>query len=226
MIVDKIKNGLLVAACAFLLQGCAEGAKSEKTGKTETETSAKVEAEKSSEETQEDAVPQTSHVFGKFDCHVKLPSTLSQVSIKKYDALIANRRSSIKRRCAPLADIKRLKDHTVLLVDKENLETVILLEERSSVLKIEKKNAGKLLGLLESQLKQLYPGGEFESIETQYKEGDDSRYCLGKYKIKYGGNSFFQTSYFISNDKRTVIAHVNAVDGDDYEKYLNKVRLK
>lgn len=225
----RFKSAVVVAAilCGLAFSSCQESA-----AKKEN-TSSATPVEKEKEETKEPVktVSTTGHVFGHHESSIKLPANLKQVSIKQYDAIAAKASETNKRRVRPLADIKRLKDSGMFLVDPSGLKTVVLGQERESYLKLEKKNAGKVLGLMASELNAIFPGAKMEKVEATLKSFKRAQYCKGKYKITYGGTTFYQTSYFISTDKtvskqRTILMHVNSSDGSDLEEYITQMSVK
>jgi len=175
----------------------------------------------------------TGHIFGHHESSIKLPSFLKQVSAAQYDKLSANASSLNKKRVAPLIDIKRLKkEASMFLVAPKGLSIAVLAEERATHMELESNEAGRILGFMQAELQALYPGAKMEKIEAKLKKFDRTDYCKGKYKITYGGMTFYQTSYFISSDetvsdRRTLMMHVNSKkESDDLEKYIVEMSIK
>lgn len=174
----------------------------------------------------------TGHIFGHHESSIKFPSKLRQVSAKEYDRIASTASSLNKKRVSPLIDIKRLKESSMFLVDAKGLATVVLAEERGSHMELKSEEAGRILGFMQAELQALYPGAKMEKIEAKLKAFKRAVYCKGKYKITYGGMTFFQTSYFISTDKsvtdqRTILMHVNSKEeSNDLENYIVQMTIK
>lgn len=111
-----------------------------------------------------------------------------------------------------------------LLFSNENDKNDIILIHKSEFTNFSKQDANRYLGMLESNMKNMYGIGNYERLQKKMSQIERSKYMKFKYRVSRDGVNFYQTQYIVTSAATTygvVEMRMDIIDHEDLIKRIN-----